>query len=225
MVVRMYPKYEVEKVWQYLEGRFSKEKHNDVVPLFMSEQDYQNFVSVICDVRVVDALADFLANDIAPCRDIVSTRTVTLVKPVFHPVPKTISSEMCRFLVQLKVNASFVSPVYSKILETELPKGLYYAYTSLSLGEDDILMSLLAKDWELIKKFVSGRIDGTPGISSTKIMITHRTKKLVNDAEWLDCQKKYSKSRFVKTAVDEMYEYDWTSVNNCSFHGALDEKV
>ena len=94
IVVRLFPHYEVEKVWQYVEKHFSNGKGDGVVPLFMSEQDYQNHISLICDVNDLDALADFLISDIAPCKEIARTRTATLLKPAFYPLPRNSSQKL-----------------------------------------------------------------------------------------------------------------------------------
>ena len=143
VVMRLYPHYEVEKVWQYVEKHFSNMKGDGVVPLFMSEQDYQNHVSLICDINDTDALADFLIKDIAPCKEIARTRTATMLKPAFHPIPKNASDKLCRFLVPLKVKPEKWGEIYEKLLKLTPPDDINVAYVALSLGEEDLLISLI----------------------------------------------------------------------------------
>ncbi|MFX0208872.1 MAG: hypothetical protein ACFFDT_23010, partial [Candidatus Hodarchaeota archaeon] len=104
LIVRMYPQYEVDKVWDYAEDRFSKYKKMDIVPLFMSQHDYQNFISVVCEANKPDMLADFFGSEIAPCKEISCTRTITLIKPAFFAVPKDVPENLCRFRVALRLD-------------------------------------------------------------------------------------------------------------------------
>ena len=226
LIVRMYPRYEVDKVWKVVEERVSKLKGNSVVPLFMSEQDYQNYVSVIMEVHDADALADFFMANIASCEEIVRTTTVTLLKPAFFPVPKNVPEGTARYLVPVKMDPCNYTKVYDRVLKLEPPKGVYFAYVALTLGEDDMLISLLAKDAKLVRKFVSEQIETVDGVQSVRIGLTHRTKRLTDLGTWKAHQEKYALSRFLPGARPrEEYGFDWTYLDVCSIHGALPEEA
>ena len=159
MIVRMFPRYEVDKVWKYIESKVTKLIGNEVIPLFMSEQDYQNYVSVIMEVNSADALADFFSSDIAPCEEISHTTTIAMLKPAFFPVPKNVPEGISRFLIPVKMNPCFYTKVYDQVLKLKPPKDVYFAYVALTLGEDDMLISLLAKDAKSVRRFVSEQIE------------------------------------------------------------------
>ena len=223
IVVRLFPHYDVQKVWQYVEKHFSNVKGDGVVPLFMSEQDYQNHVSLICDVNDPDALADFMIKEIAPCTEITHTRTATLLKPAFYPVPKDAPSSLCRFLVPLKVYPKKFNEIHEKLLKLDLPEDIYVAYVAFSLGEEDMIVSLLSEGREAVIRFVSGRIEDS-GIESIRIGVTHRTKRLVDASKWRNCQAKYARSRlYGSTGRPDEFSFDWTSLNRCAVHGPVRE--
>ena len=220
IVVRLYPHYEVEKVWQYVNKHFSDMKGDSIVPLFVSEQDYQNHVSLICEVNDFDSLADFLIKDIAPCKDIAHTRTATMLKPAFHPIPRNASEKLCRFLVPLKVKPEKFAEMYEKLLKLTPPDDIHIAYVAFSLGEEDMLISLLSESRDSVIKFVAGRIEDT-GIESIRIGVTHRTKRLVNADKWREVQAKYAKSRlYGSKGRPEEFAFDWTGLKSCVVHGS-----
>jgi len=218
-VVRLFPHYDVDKVWQYAERSFLNMKGDGVVPLFMSEQDHQNHVSVICEVRELDALADFLIEQIGPCNEVAFTRTVTLLRPAFYPVAPTATNSLCRFLVPLKIYPKKFAEIYNKILKLEPPDGVHVAYIAFSLGEEDMIVSLLADHRESVIGFVSGRLEDV-GIESIRIGVTHRTKRLVDEQRWRDCQARYARSRLLGGKVSAGdYSFDWTGLTRCCVHG------
>jgi len=223
MVVRLFPHYDVEKVWQYAERNFMNSGNGGATPLFMSEQDYQNHVSLICEVHDADEFADFYLNKIASCADIAGTRTVTLMKPAFFSVPEDAPNTLCRFLLPLKIYPNKIPGIYNKILGLEPPKGIHFAYTALSLGEEDIIVSLLASDRKELINFVSGRIEDM-GIESLRIGVTHRTKQLVDPGKWVDFQKKYRRSRLPNAkGGPEDFAFDWTHLTRCCVHGQVQD--
>ncbi len=220
MTVRMYPLYEVDKVWKWVENNYSDMKNDGVTPLFMSEQDYNSYISVMCHVQNGDSFADFIAKKVAPCPEVAFTRTITLLKPAFYSVTSSNLASLCRFLVPLKVNSKTVATVYEDMLKIEPPENVLPAYTALSLGEDDIIASYLAENRDAIRKFVSGRLEGMEGVKSIRINVMHRTKRLVPQDMWLSLQKKFARARYVP-GVSEEYSLDWTELKKCCVHGTV----
>ena len=226
MIVRLYPRYEVDKVWDFVDKKFSKIKGTGVLPLFMSEQDSQNYVSVILEVGDPDALITLFERDLAGCHEIADTRTVALVKPAFFPVPRSVSSGISRFLVPVKINPCNYTEVFEKVLKLEPPKGIHFAYVTLTLGEEDMIISLLGKDWDSVRSFVSEKIEKIPGVESIRIGLTHRTKRLVDLGTWKHHQEKYAWSRFIQgRPMKGDYSFDWTYQDQCAVHGALPDEA
>ena len=93
------------------------------------------------------------------------------------------------------------------------------AYVAFSLGEEDMVLSMLAEERDSVIKFVAGRIEN-PGIESVRIGVIHRTKRLVDSNRWKQCQAKYSKSRFYGSpGRSEEFAFDWTGLRGCCVHG------
>ncbi len=225
LFVRLYPRYDVDKVWSYTEKRLSKYRGNSVVPLFMSQHDYQNFVSVILDVYDGEALIDFLAEEIAPCDEIAYTRTITLIKPAFYLVPEKVTSQVYRWRVAIRVDPALYREVYDKLLRLEPPKKVHYAYITYSFGEDDILISLISDKKEAIRKFVSEKIEKIKGVLGVNILLTHRTKRLANENTWRAFERKFAASRFISSAKTAGEDgFDWTFMEHCAIHGALPDE-
>jgi len=222
LIVRMYPRYETDSVWKYVESRFSKTKNKDIVPLFMSQQDYQDYVSVVLEVGNEDELAGFFEKEVAPCKEIAHTRTITLLKPSFYPVPKTTPKDFCRFRVALGVNPSCYTKAYDRLLRMDPPKHIRFTYVTYSFGEDDILVSLLAKDLESVRSFVADYLEKIVGVESVRISLTHRTARLADATTWTKALKRYSMSRFLPGAKSaEEDGFDWTYLDHCCVHGAM----
>jgi hypothetical protein len=59
-----------------------------VTPLYATQAEGMMSVGVIFDVKDPDNIAHFLTENLAKCDECHHTKTISLMKPVFFPIPK-----------------------------------------------------------------------------------------------------------------------------------------
>ena len=88
MIVRLYPKTDVSRVWNYVENEIKDEHSEQITPLYATQSEGMMNVGIIFDVKEPDSLASFITEEIIKCDEVHHTKTVSLMKPVFFPIPK-----------------------------------------------------------------------------------------------------------------------------------------
>ncbi|MCJ2512618.1 MAG: Lrp/AsnC ligand binding domain-containing protein [Candidatus Thermoplasmatota archaeon] len=224
-VVRLHPRCEIESVWNWVDKAFSGKKSGDVVPLYVSQREDQHYVDTILEAKDVEVLAEFLIKHIPKCREIDDTRTVTIMKPAFYPVPARAGKDVKRFAISISVDPRNYRTVYDRLLKMKVPEGVYLNYVAYEFGDDDIVISSLAKNWTTIRKFVRERIRNLPGVTSAKPHLICRSKRLASKPVWTKHQKKYSVEKMTGVAPEDKWEYDWTFIDECVVSGALPDEV
>ncbi|MFQ6061457.1 MAG: hypothetical protein ACE5KV_09255 [Thermoplasmata archaeon] len=225
LILRLHPKYELEKVWDFVDKEFKDHPSKDVLPLFASHAENRNHVSVLIETESMDAIADLLVNQIAKCEEITRTRTITLMKPAFFPVPRDIPRGMSRFMVMLSVRPKSYSDVYNNLIRMKRPLDIYFSYAAYSCGKEDVRISAIARDWDSLRAFVNKSVSTLKGVKSTTIMRIRRSMRLTTPKKWLEHQKKYAVSRLTGEPAKGGYEYDWTFIEHCTLHGALPDEI
>jgi hypothetical protein len=225
LIIRLHPKYELEKVWDFVETEFKNYQSKDVLPLWASQMENRNYVSVLFETNDVDAIAEFLIDEVSKCDEISYTRTITLLKPAFFPVPRDIPENLRRFLIRVQSRPQQYNVVYDQLLRMKRPIDTYFVYAGYSFGEDDIRISAIVKDWESIRKFVRDNISSLEGVKSASIDMICRSKRLTTSERWREHQRKYSVGRLTGAPVKDGYEYDWTFTEECEVHGALPDEL
>lgn len=225
LIVRFHPRYETEKLWDCVEARFSNYPMKDITPLYMSQQEDHHFVSTLFEVKNVDSVARFLIDETEDCDEIDYTRTITLLRPAFFSMPKGIRDDMKRFMISVSVDPAHYHSVYKKLVELKRPEGLHFTYVSYSFGEDDILISTVARSWKDIRKFVEERLNKVKGIRSSHVSLICRSKRLTSRERWIEHQKEYSVERVLGRKEEGTYDYDWTFIDHCALHGAMPDEI
>src|SRR4030042_5372616 len=89
IIVRLSPKSNLEKIWDFVENHIIKEEATKfVTPLYATQAEGMMSVAVVFDVKDPDNIAHFLVENLAKCTECHHTSTVSLMKPVFFPIPK-----------------------------------------------------------------------------------------------------------------------------------------
>jgi len=226
LILRLYPMYEIDKVWDFVEERFAGRETRGAVPLFVSHQENFNYLSVVFEAKDVDSIAEFVVDEVAGCDEIGDTRTIVLMKPAFFSVPKDVPENLHRYLISISIDPKFYRTVYDRLVRYEPIDNVFFVYTAYTFGEDDILISTLAENWSEIRKFTNDWIEAIPGVKVARIAMVCRSMRLVSAEKWKSHQKKYSRDRLLaKEAKLPEYEFDWTFVEECEIHGALPDEI
>ncbi|MFQ6129132.1 MAG: Lrp/AsnC ligand binding domain-containing protein [Thermoplasmata archaeon] len=223
-VVRLKPRCEIEKVWNWVDRTF-KGKKADVVPLYVSQREDEHCVAAILEAKDSESLADFLIKQVPKCKEVDDTSTVTLMKPAFFPVPSKAGKDLMRFAVSISVDPHNYRTVYDRLLRMRRPDGIHFNYVAYTFGDDDIVVSALARNWTAMRRFVRERIRNLPGVIAAKPHLICKSKRLVSKAHWMRHQKKYSAEKITGVAPKDAWDYDWTFTEECVVHGALPDEV
>lgn len=224
-VVRLRPRAEIDKVWNWVSKAFTGKKADDVVPLYVSQREDHHYVDTILEAKDSEQLANFLIKQVPKCREIDDTRTVTLMKPAFYPVPAKAGQGAKRFAVSISATPRNYRSVYDHLIRMKVPEGVYLNYIAYEFGDHDIILSSIARDWSMIRKFVRERIRNLPGVTEAKAHLIYRSQRLAPKSVWTKHQKKYSVEKITGVVPKDKWEYDWTFIDECVVSGALPDEI
>ncbi len=189
MVLKLYPKGDQNKVWDYVFKNFDKTVEKTVIPIQMTEHVGDNVVGILFNVINIDDMVNFLTYRIGECEEIIDTKTMIFMKPVFLPLPKDRTIRLRRFTVPLIVQPRYFNTVYKKLIDYKYPDNIFPIYITYTLGESDILISMVAEDIETIHNFVSHTISPMDGVDSYMITEFGRSKRLISKEQWRTLQR------------------------------------
>lgn len=211
LIVRLYIDGKPEEEWDCIVKHLKETTSKAIKPMYMSLIKDKGFISVIFKVNRLDPIVRFLGESIHKCENVLGTRTLTLIKPVFLPIPKDRPEALCRFTVALKVKIKDHHEIYNNLLNYKYDNDLFGSYVSYSLGEWDILISMLAKGREKILNFAYKHIISMPGVVDYEIRTISKSQHLSSEDEWRTLQKSLLHiPRWMSTEeMEKKYLYDY----------------
>lgn len=222
LIVRLYPKREINKVWEFIENEIEKEESGVVTPLYASQTEGMCEVSTIFDVKDPDNIAHFLTENISQCDECHHTKTVALMKPVFFPIPKKKPEVLHRYILHINTHPKYYKELYNYLIGYNYPENIFPIYISYSLGDEDILMSLAADSYETMKDFVRKRIQSKEGIELSALYPVIKSKRFAPLSKLVEYQKKFLAEKAKKIPEEEIdLEFDWTFEEYAKLTGAF----
>ena len=189
LIVRLYIDGNIENEWDNIVNNFKNSSSKAIKPLYISLIKEKDFISVIFKVNRLDPLVRFLSEKLQDCKSVLGTRTLTLIKPVFLPNPKDRPDCMCRFTVALKVSTKYHHDLYNSLLNHKYKNDRFASYVSYSLGEWDILISMLTTSKSEAENFVENEIKKMSEIESYEIRTVVNSQHLTSNIDWRTIQK------------------------------------
>ena len=107
IIVRLYPKIDVNKIWDYVEHEINEESSKSMTPLYATQTEGLMDVGIIFDVKDPDDIAHFLTEEIVKCPEVHHTKTISLMKPVFFSIPKKKPENIQRYLIRLYMHPRY----------------------------------------------------------------------------------------------------------------------
>jgi len=208
ILLRVFPKSDLNDTLQRVLNNLDKISNEHCTPLYISQREDKDFLSIMYDVTNIDSFADILVEGIPTAANSKKTRTITLLKPVFFPAPKDRPEQLERYQVALRVSSDDLVSVFSHILHLDYPNDMFPTYAAYSFGEDDILVSMLSASRDKIKAFVKDHIESHRGVLGVDISRIDMSKRLAPAEMW----KKYRESRYLFKPYNGFEEYDFTEV-------------
>ena len=209
MIVRLYPKTDLSRVWNYIEKEIKEDPTKPYTALYASQSEGMMNVGIILDVNKPNDIASFLTDDIVKCDEIHHTKTVPLLKPVFFRIPKRKPEIIQRYLIRIFAHPLYYKKVYNHLLKYKYPFNLFPIYVSYSLGGEDIIMNLAADSKETVKKFLREQIRTLDGVDQSNYYQVFRAKRFTPLKKLINEQEKLLLKGDKKSIEDADLEFDW----------------
>ena len=210
MVLKLYPKGKQDKVWDYVLNNFDPNWSENVIPIQMTQHIGDNIVGILFNVKNLDHMVKFLTYQIGECEDIIDTKTLIFMKPVFLPLPKDRTIRLRRFTIPLQVQPKYYDDVYDELIDYKYPKNLFPIYITYTLGDSDILISMVGKDIESVHEFVSNTISPMEGVDSYTVTEFGRSKRIISKEKWRTLQRAMLHiPPWAADELEEKYLYDY----------------
>jgi len=210
MIVRLYPKTDLSRVWNYIENEIKNKPEEPLTPLYATQTEGMMDIGLIFDVEDPDDISKFLTEDIVKCDEVHHTKTISLMKPVFFPIPKKKPENIQRYVIRIYAHPRYYSTIYNYLNNYNYPFNLFPIYISYSLGDEDIIMSIAADSEATVNKFLREQIRPMDGVDQSSFYPVHRAKRFAPLEKLIEEQKKHlDKKSWKKSKEDFDLDFDW----------------
>jgi len=221
IVVRIFPRGELEESWNKVLGNLEKISNRYCSPLYLSQREEENFMTLVYDVKETNSLGDILVKSIPSLLMPEKTRTIILLKPVFFPAPKDRPANLGRYQVAVRAGPEELEEIYGRILHLDYPKDAFPTYAAYSFGEDDILVSMLSTGRDRIKQFVRENLEPLKGVISAEIGLITRSQRVAPVGMW----RKYREGMYISKPTAAQEEYDFLEYSSLPVAPKRDQKA
>jgi hypothetical protein len=206
--VRTFPFQELNQAWDASLQNVEALSNEHCTPLYLSQQEEKNFLSIIYDVQDTDSLGDIIVKRIPATLQPEKTRTITLLNPVFFPAPKDRPGNLERYQVALRANTSQLENVFNHLLHLNYSKDVFPTYAAYSFGEDDILASMLSVGRKRIEGFMEENVRSQAGVRRMEVSRINISKRLAPAGIW----REYREKRYLFKPTGSYEEFDFTEL-------------
>jgi hypothetical protein len=220
MIVRLFPKTDLNKVWHYVENVIGKETSKVVTPLYSAQLEGMMSVGVIFDVKDPDNIAHFLTETLSGFDECHHTRTISLMKPVFFPIPKKKPENIQRFVIRIYTHPRNYKTIYKYLINYKYPFNLFPIYVSYSLGDEDIVMNIAADSAETVSNFLKEKIRTMDGVDSSAFYPVVKAKRFAPLERLIETQKEYLVDK-AKQLPEEETDQDFDFVEDFEEYAML----
>jgi len=210
MIVRMYPKTDLNKIWHYVENVIGKESTDVVTPLYSAQLEGMMSVGVIFDVKDPDNISHFLTETLGKFDECHHTRTISLMKPVFFPIPKERPENMQRYIIRIYTHPRNYKDIYNYLINYNYPFNLFPIYVSYSLGDEDLVMSIAADSSATVGNFLREKIRTMDGVDSSAFYPVVKAKRFAPLEKLIEEQKQHLSEKAKSMKEDDIdFNFDW----------------
>ena len=209
IIVRLFPKMDLKKIWDYVEGDMVlKAKSNNVTPLYATQTEGMMNVGIIFDVKDSDNIADFLTDNLANYDEIHHTKTISLMKPLFFAIPKDKPKQLQRYVIRIYTHSKYYKSIYNYLKDYDYPYEIFPIYLAYSLGDEDIILNVGAESYEAVDNFVKDKIKHLNGADTVVFYPVVKAKRFASLETLIEQQDKYlTKSDMPEKERDKEFDY------------------
>jgi len=219
VIVRIFPSGKLEESWNRVLDNLEVLSNMYCTPLYLSQREEENFMTLIYDVKDADRFADIVVKNIPSLLHPEKTRTITLLRPAFFPAPKDRPQNLERYQVAVKGRCGDLESIFNHILHLDYPGDAFPTYAAYSFGEDDILTSMLSTSRDRLRQFLKANLESQQGVININIGHISRSKRVAPTEMW----KRYRESRYPFRPTAEQEEYDF--LEREVLHGVREREV
>ena len=210
MIVRLFPKSDLNRVWHYVENVIGKETSDVVTPLYATQAEGMMNVGVIFDVKDPDNIAHFLTETLSDFDECHHTKTISLMKPVFFPIPKKKPENIQRYIIRIYTHPKNYKKIYDYLINYNYPFNLFPIYVSYSLGDEDIVVNVASDSKQTVNNFLREKIRTMDGVDSAAFYPVIKAKRFATLEKLIQEQKAHLSERAKKIPVSELDAgFDW----------------
>jgi hypothetical protein len=211
IVVRLAPKSDLSKIWDYVEKNVLKEEASKyVTPLYATQAEGMMSVAIIFDVKEIDDIAHFVTESLSNCNECHHSSTISLMKPIFFPIPKNRPQNIQRYVIRIYTHAKHYKNVYDYLIDYDYPNNLFPIYISYSLGDEDIVMNIAADSKQTAIDFVRKKIRNLEGADTVLLYPVVKAKRFASLEKLIEEQQKHLAKRAKKMDESEIdKDFDW----------------
>jgi DNA-binding Lrp family transcriptional regulator len=210
LIVRLFPKTDLNRIWNFVENELVNYKSDDITPLYATMSEGMMNVGLIFDVKESDSLCEFITEEIVKCDEVHHTKTISLMKPIFFPIPKKKPEIIHRYLIRIYAHPKYYKKIYDYLANYNYPFNLFPIYISYSMGDEDIIMNIAADSGETVNKFLKEHIRNLDGVDQSSFYPVFKSKRFAPLKDLIEKQKQLLAERAKKKPEGEVDLYfDW----------------
>jgi hypothetical protein len=189
IIIRIHSKGPIEPVWdriikqqEPIQKAFADKCHL----LYLTKRlGFNREASLFVDLSDESILGDLVVSHLAKIEGVDNFVIHHLFKPKFYPLPRD-TKEYRRFVINLKVEAPYLTDVYKNLIDPNIPDGMkkvYFAFT-FHQSSDAIQLSILSKSEDVMREYVATVIASLPGVAKTTVIPIERSKSFISYDTW-----------------------------------------
>lgn len=210
VIIRLFSKKNLPKLWEDVEKNIPGMESKDFAPYYASLQDTKDYITVISEVTNFEVLRNLVVKDLPKMVDVRKTRTIPMMNSTYFLMPKDHPRNLERFLISLRVTPGEIQSIRSGILSYNFPNNVFLTYLTFTLGEDDVLLSILTDSQKSAETFTKNAFDKIDGIVSYEISNQLKTKRLTSQKKWKNHMCRFLSSYDKQHRMDFDTGFDWT---------------
>ncbi|NYT12043.1 MAG: hypothetical protein GKC03_05755 [Methanomassiliicoccales archaeon] len=188
-LMRLYPKDSAVSIWEFVKSRMHSRKTQRVEPILVSVQEEAKWVTLYLMSDDVEAIGDFIVNDLGECDDVLYTMTVPLLKMVFLPVSKSLPPETKRYSIMIRCDLQHYYSAFKKVIDLHPKPGVNPTFSAFLLGKYDILLSIVAESREKLDSYVESAIKTIMGVREVEVFPIDKSWIVVGEDDWKRIQR------------------------------------
>jgi len=225
VITRLYPENASVNLWDAVISSLKNCDVNGITPLYVSQRDDRGFTSIVSEAQSPDTVMELLNCEELKLRAVRRSTTITLAKPLFFPTASP-GGKMRRYHFSIRVRPSEVRSVHHSLRKSKPTPKAELAYLACSFGDEDIVGSMVAVDYDTAKEFLMNNIGNLSHIVGFNIARVAYSKRLVDDKTWNSITTKYSQV-YADEVTPGPSNLDWTFVDQalitCAFNHELEQ--